>query len=287
MNFRNEINTYLSSSAPAIYRLIGYNVLIYLVFGILNLILFLSGSTGISSISTYFMLPASFSNLMYQPWSIVTYLFLHENFFHILFNMLWLYWIGGILQEYLGSRKVTEAYFAGGIFGGFIYLLAYLLIPVLHQNTEHVFALGASASVLAIVFATATLLPDFGIQLLFFGNVKLKWLALITVALDLISIPNGNAGGHIAHIGGAIAGFLYIKFLYRRGGHLVPDSFLNMFSPGTKLKVVKNDGKTSSATYSSKPSQQEIDHILDKISKTGYDSLSKKEKETLFKASKD
>jgi membrane associated rhomboid family serine protease len=222
---------------------------------------------------------------MLQPWSLITYMFMHDSFFHILFNMLWLYWIGGILQEYLGNRKVIESYLSGGIFGGLLYIITYNLFPVFKDQISFTYAIGASAGVLAVVVATATLLPDYAISLLFFGPVKLKYLALISIVLDFISIPNGNAGGHIAHIGGALAGFLFIRYLYQRGGHLFPDKLFNLFEKKPNFKVHsgnKMKGHTVNIT-----SQQEIDAILDKISKSGYDSLSKKEKEILFKASKD
>lgn len=288
MNLQQEIRSFFSVSGNAIRRIILINVCVFVLFGLVNLLLFLSNTDGTwwTTFTRYLMLPASFSQLGYQPWSFITYMFLHESFFHILFNMLWLYWIGSILEEYLGNRKVYEAYLSGGVFGGLIYIIAYSVFPVFQVNAVNTFAIGASASVLAIVFATATLLPDYGIHLLFFGNVKLKWLALISVILDLISIPNGNAGGHIAHIGGALAGFLYIRFLYKRGGHLFPDWLFKLFEPRSRLKVHSVNKEFKQATQKL-PSQGDVDAILDKISKSGYDSLSKREKEILFKASKD
>jgi hypothetical protein len=142
--------------------------------------------------------------------------------------------------------------------------------------------MGASAGVLSIIVATATLLPEYAIQLLFFGAVRLKWLALITVVLDFIGIPSGNAGGHIAHIGGALFGFLYIKYLYQK--NILPHWLTNIFKRKSKLKV--HYKTTFMKTGNEVPTEEDIDDILDKISKSGYDSLSKKEKELLFKASK-
>ncbi len=228
---------------------------------------------------------------MFQPWSILTYMFLHDGFMHILFNMLWLYWVGSLLQEYLGNTKTYEAYFLGGISGGLLYLLAYNLLPVFSANVSYSFALGASAGVLAVVCAAATLLPDYNFQLLFFGNVKLKYIALISVLLDLISIPQGNAGGHIAHLGGALFGYLFIKLIYANNNlsyrlDALFDGFLNLFSSKPKIKIQHKTTFMKTAT-NAKPSQADVDVILDKISKSGYESLSQTEKETLFKASKD
>jgi membrane associated rhomboid family serine protease len=212
-------------------------------------------------------------------------MFLHDGFFHLLFNMLWLYWIGQIMHEYLGNRKIYEAFFAGGVAGALTFIISYNVFPVFQHVRDVQFAVGASAGVLAVVVATATLLPEYGIQLLFFGNVKLKYIALITIVLDLISIPQGNQGGHIAHLGGALFGFIYIKYIYKYG-NLIPDSWLNVFQRKNKIKIYH---RTTYMKVQSddKPTQQEIDAVLDKISRSGYDSLSKREKEILFKASKD
>lgn len=287
MNLLNEIKHTFSSNDNAIRRIIIINIAVFLTFAIINAISYLLtiDSTLIGGFKRYLMLPASFSVFIRQPWSILTCMFLHDGFIHILFNMLWLFWIGSLMHEYLGNRKVYEAYFAGGIFGGFIYMLAYHVFPVFSESINGSYALGASAGVLSIVMATATLLPDYPIQLLLFGTVRLKYIALVSVLLDLISIPQGNAGGHIAHIGGALFGFLYIKYIYKYG-NLVPDKVLKWFERKPKLKVHYRT-TYQRAESDPKPSQEDIDMILDKINKSGYDSLSKKEKEILFKASKD
>ena len=163
-------------------------------------------------------------------------------------------------------------------------MLCYNIFPAFSSSVETNFALGASAGVLSIVVATATLLPEYPIQLFLFGSVRLKWLALVSVMLDLIQIPSGNAGGHFAHIGGAIFGFLYIKYIYGKIG--LPAWVGNIFSNKPKMKV-HYASQQKNTTAKNEPSQEDIDMILDKISKSGYDSLSKKEKELLFKASKE
>lgn len=283
MNNWTEIKHQLKSGDNPVIQLIAWNAGIFLLSGLLNLLLFLTGSEQhqMHHWLLYLMLPASFAQFILQPWSLFTYLFLHDHFFHILFNMLWLYWLGGLLWEYLGKRKFLESYFGGGIFGGMIYMLLFNLIPAFDLQLSHTYALGASASVLAVVVAAATLLPDYTVQLLFFGRVRLKWIALASVVIDLISIPNGNAGGHLAHLGGALFGFMYIRFLYKFGGYLVPDKVYQLFRKKQKIRI-----HHKADSHSSTPSQHEIDAILDKISRSGYDSLTKKEKETLFKASK-
>jgi membrane associated rhomboid family serine protease len=286
MNILDEIKYTFNKSNNAIRKIILVNVAVFLLMGIIDLIVFFSGGAGrdmIASLLQYLMLPAALQTLIVQPWSIITYMFLHDGFFHILFNMLWLFWIGNLLHEYIGNRKVYEAYFGGGVFGGLLFIICYNIFPIFEAALPHAYSLGASAGVLSVVVATATLLPNYPINLLLFGEVKLKYIALFMVIIDIISIPQSNAGGHIAHIGGALFGFLYIKYLYQ-DKHLLPSWIRNLFVKKSKVKVHYRSTYTK-AEPADKPSQEEIDLILDKISKSGYDSLSKKEKEILFKAS--
>lgn len=288
MNLFQEIKYNYLQSNHAVKRIIAINVAVFLVLAVVNVFSFLLKS-GIStqSFTTYFTLPATLSAYIYKPWSLLTYMFLHDGFLHILFNMLWLFWMGNLLHEYLGNKRVYQSYFLGGIFGGLIYIVAYNVFPAFSEAKQTAYALGASAGVLSVVVSAATLLPNYEIRLLFLGDVKLKWIALVSVVLDLISIPNGNAGGHIAHLGGALFGFLFIKYLYT---NTVFDKFFdkigNLFSKKSKLKVhYKTTQKGDKVNLH--VTQQEVDLILDKISKSGYESLSKREKEILFKASND
>lgn len=288
MNLFQEIKYNYLQSNHAVKRIIAINVAVFLVLAVVNVFSFLLKS-GIStqSFTTYFTLPATLSVFLYKPWSLLTYMFLHDGFLHILFNMLWLFWMGNLLHEYLGNKRVYQSYFLGGIFGGLIYMLAYNVFPAFSEAKQTAYALGASAGVLSVVVSAATLLPNYEVRLLFLGDVKLKWIALVSVVLDLISIPNGNAGGHIAHLGGALFGFLFIKYLYT---NTVFDKFFdkigNLFSKKAKLKVhYKTTQKGDKVSLH--VTQQEVDLILDKISKSGYESLSKREKEILFKASND
>lgn len=287
MTLLEELKYTFNKNNNAVRKIIIVNVAVFLLTALVNVFMFFAGIVGdtMNPALQHFMLPAALGKLLMQPWSIVTYMFLHDGFFHILFNMLWLFWLGNLLHEYIGNQKVYEAYFGGGIVGGILFLICYNVFPVFENAISGAYALGASAGVLSIVVATATLLPNYPIQLLLFGTVRLKYIALVTVMLDVVSIPQQNPGGHIAHLGGALFGYLYIKYLYHEK-HLLPQWLRNLFGKKSKVKIhYRTTYMKTETPY--KPSQEEIDLILDKISKSGYDSLSKKEKEQLFKASND
>lgn len=274
-------------------KLIIINVAVFLIINLSKVAfqLFNIDFSGFDTIIRKLAVPASLNSLITQPWSILTYAFLHENFMHILFNMLWLYWMGNILAEYLGNKKLLSTYILGGISGALLYILFFNIFPLFTNAVNSSVALGASGSVLAITIAVATLLPDYTIFLLFLGPVKMKYIALFSVLLDLISISGSNAGGHIAHLGGALFGFIYIKQLKKgndlaKGFNRVADFISNIFNPKPKMKVAyKNYGTKKNSAARNEPDQETIDRILDKISQSGYTSLTKEEKELLFKAS--
>lgn len=267
-------------SGNPLFLLIGINVLIFIVINLFAAGGYLfSGHTAAADwLTRQLSMPAYLPELPFKFWTIITYMFTQREFFHLLFNMLWLYWMGIIFLDFLNKRQFIFTYLAGGLMGALFYLLAYNLFPVFNEIVQNSFILGSSASVMAIVAATATLVPDFSIRLLLFGNVRLKYLALAYFVLDIISMGGGNPGGSIAHIGGALLGFIYIKQL--QGGRDLSD----ILKKRSKLKVVKNTN--SDPVSSGSPDQDSIDRILDKISRSGYESLSKTEKEQLFKASK-
>ena len=274
----------------AIIRIIMVNVAVFVVFGILNSLLGLFNSNGIIKlVLDWLVLPASFSRYIYQPWSLLTYTFLHEGFLHILFNMLWFYWIGQLLQQYLGNPKTYQAYFMGAISGGLVYMVSYHVFPYLIPSVEISTARGASAGVLSVVFATATLLPEYELSLFLIGSVRLKYIALFTLLLDLISIPYDNPGGHIAHIGGAAFGYFYIKQIYANNflsGFF--DWIENLFKPKEKsnLKIHHRSGYMK-VNSNEKPTQAEVDRILEKINQKGLSYLSDKEKDILKNFGKD
>jgi membrane associated rhomboid family serine protease len=278
-------------------RLMLINAVIFLLVSIISLFTYLFATeTGViaapalSIIGKYMALPSSFEVLATKPWTIITYMFLQEDFFHLLFNLIMLYFGGLLFNEYLGEKRLLWTYIAGGISGALFFLVAFNLFPVFESISGIAVAIGASASVLAIIIAVATYVPDYSIHLLFIGKVKLKYVAIIFVLIDLLSIPSGNPGGHIAHLGGATWGFLYAILLKTRGMDLY--RFFNL-SAGVSYKKNTFSSKAHKRPVSDdeynakkKKSQEKIDEILDKISKSGYSSLTKEEKELLFKTSK-
>ncbi len=272
-------------------RIIIVNVAVFLIVNLVRLVLYISGNQeAFPDIINWLAMPVNPELLLYKPWTLLTHVFLHIELGHIFFNMLTLYWFGKIYQEYLGTTKLLPTYIFGGISGGILSIIAFYLLP-----DSGGFNLGASAGVLAVVAATATLLPDYTISLIFIGPVRLKYIALVLVGIDLISIPNMDHTAHIAHIGGAIYGFFYIRQLQKgkdwsTGFNNLLNKLSDILKTKPKIKVVhKNSRPLSDEQYSDykKTKQEIIDQILDKISKSGYESLSKEEKEILFKMSKD
>jgi membrane associated rhomboid family serine protease len=280
-----DIKFKMLHSASRVTRLIWINIIVYLSINIPGVVETFFFRTGFISFYTdkYLLLPSNPTDLWHRAWTPFTYMFMHAGPFHILFNMLWLYWMGQIFEEYLGNKRTVGVYILGGLTGALFFVLAYNLSPLLsHASVGGASLTGASAAVMAIIVATATLLPDYTIFLMFIGPVKLKWLVLFYVILDFLSIAGSNAGGEISHLGGALFGFIYIRQL-QRGNDLV-GFFAGLFKKRSNLKVAaKNNLKNAG----NKPRQEDVDRILDKISQTGYDSLSKQEKEILFRASKD
>lgn len=274
-----ELYIKVFKSGNPLFLFLGINVLIFLFINILKLVSFLAGESGIAEwVVLHLSLPADLSELPFKFWTLATYMFTQEGFFHLLFNMLWLYWLGMIFMDFLNKRQFVYTYLAGGFAGGLLYLLLYNTLPVFQDMASSSILLGSSASVMAVIFATATLLPDFTIRMLFLGNVKLKYLALAYLVLNLLGIGTSNAGGNIAHLGGALMGFVYIRQL--KNGR----DMSNIFKRRSRLKAVKTTGRNPTRT-SAPVDQEVIDRILDKISQSGYESLTKAEKEQLFKAS--
>ena len=228
-----------------------------------------------------------------RPWTIITYMFLHWEFLHILFNMLWLFWFGRIFMHYLTGKQLISTYLIGGIIGAFFILFFFSFSPELQQKIGSP-ALGASAAVMAVVISISVYAPNHTVYMVFLGPVKIKYIALFSILLDILMIASDNAGGHIAHLGGALYGYLFAIQL-RRGKNLgkgfekFVDGIANIFKPRSKMKVsykkTVKDMDDLEYNKSKADKQKEIDRILDKIAKSGYDSLTKKEKETLFKMS--
>lgn len=281
-------------------QLIIINLAVFVIMGVIMVVTNVSGLKELwSVIHEQFSIPARFQEYISRPWTLLTYMFMHDlsGIFHILFNMLIMYWFGRLFVEYLGSDKLIAVYLLGGIAGGVAYLLAYNTIPYYVEQAQafRIGMVGASASVNAIVVATATLVPNYTFFLLFIGPVRIKYIAAIIVFLSFLGTVGNNAGGNIAHLGGALMGFIYMKQLHAGvnwGGWITItlDWFKDLFKEKPKVKVSYRKERSSTAKSPAAEkggyTQEEIDRILDKISEGGYESLTKDEKEKLFNASK-
>jgi len=259
-----------------LYKLIYINVGIFLTYNILIVmcsLFMLDASPSIEKL----ILPSNTNTLIKQPWSIISYMFFHKTFIHLLFNMIWLHFYGKLFLDYFSEKQFLSTYFMGGICGGLLFILSFNYLPAFEIVNQNAKAMGASASVLAIMFAISTHIPNYRIQIPFIGMIKIKYLAFALIILDIISIPKGNAGGHIAHIGGALFGYIYIKQLNKG-----VDISKNLYQIINKIFAMNIFGKKNNI----KKNQNKIDNILEKISKSGYSSLNKNEKEILFNASK-
>jgi membrane associated rhomboid family serine protease len=283
LTFRNGSN---------LTRLIYINIAVFVLITIIAGIGFLLNNQEISwKALDLFSVPASLHVLLARPWTLITYMFTHKDIWHILFNMLWLYWFGRIFLEYLDGRKLVAVYLLGGISGALVYILSFNIFPAFTGVVADSVAIGASASVMAIVIAITAYVPDYTIHLFLFGRIKIKYMALAIFVLTSIMDFSVNSGGKLAHIGGALFGYFYTINLRHgrdigKGFNKMIDFFVTSFKPRKKLKVTH---KKVANEYEYNKVQAEhqklINNILEKISKGGYDSLTKAEKETLFKES--
>ena len=293
MNIYNELRKIVKSGG-IVTQLIAINLALFLTVSLINVFLFLFGRQDIGEqIIIYLSVPANLTSLTLRPWTILTYMFLHESFLHVLFNILWLYWFGIIFLRYFSTRQLAGLYILGGLMGAVVYILSFNIFPVFAEYKFVSYALGASASVIAIVIATACYVPNYTINLIFIGAVKLKWIALDMLVLDIIGITSSNSGGHIAHIGGAIMGWLFIvAFKEKIDLTSWTKWFENLFSrqpkpqkPHLNVSYRRTDNEYD-YNRQKRENQKTVDSILDKISKNGYDCLTKEEKEILFNYSK-
>mgnify|MGYP006050103319 FL=1 len=277
-------------------QLIYINVGVFVVTTLISVFLMLF-NWDVTSWLSYLELPASLSQFLVQPWSLLTYMFLHANALHLLFNMLWLYWFGQLFLAFFSARHFRGLYLLGGLCGGLLYMLAYNVFPYFSPYIHGSYLLGASASVLAIVVATAVREPEYRVNFMFIGAVRLKYVALFMVVTDLLFITSGNGGGHIAHLGGALAGWWFTKSLQKgmditRWINQVFDWLsggIKCSRPAQKPKMKVNRRAKADDQGSNARKQQEseeIDRILDKLKQSGYASLTTEEKKRLFDASK-
>ncbi|MES2733314.1 MAG: rhomboid family intramembrane serine protease, partial [Bacteroidota bacterium] len=278
-------------------QIILINIVVFLVLIILQVVFKLTtASDSIYDVVTeQLFLPSALGRLLYKPWTLFTYFFTHQDIFHILFNMLFLYWFGKLVEEYLGNRRLINLYILGGLVGGFVYIAIYNLSPYFSNQVATSVLLGASGAAYAVVVGAATLMPNYTFHLLLLGPIRIKYIAAFYVVLSFAQSIGDNAGGAIAHLGGALLGFIFIKQL-RNGTDLgrpltaIAEWTNRLFKKRPVMRVTyQNKGKGSYAGYSSPnygvPNQDEIDNILDKISRSGYESLTKEEKQKLFRAS--
>ena len=283
LTFRNGSN---------LTRLIYINIAVFVLLTLVAVSGFLLNNAVISDkVLDFLSVPASLSVLLLRPWTLITYMFTHKDIWHILFNMLWLYSFGRIFLEYLDGRKLVAVYLLGGLSGALVYILSFNIFPAFASVVADSVAIGASASVMAIVIAIAAYVPDYTVQLFLFGRIKIKYLALGIFILTSVMDFSVNSGGKLAHIGGAIFGYFYTINLRHgrdmgKGFNHILDFFVTMFKPRPKLKVTHKKVATEYEYNKIKVEHQKlINSILDKISKGGYDSLTKEEKETLFNES--
>lgn len=283
-----------------VVRLIYINVAVFVIGLLLSVVL------GLFNVNiNYFLrdlyLPADLLQLLRRPWTLITYMFMHAGAWHLLGNMLWLYWFGKLFLYIFSSKHLRGLYVVGGLAGALLYIIAYNLLPAFSAQLYSATLVGASASVLAIAIATAVREPDFRINLMFIGPVKLKYFALFIVLFDVLYVGSNNAGGHLAHLGGALAGWWFVRGLGRgyditHWVNMCIDAIGGLFHKRErkprkpKMKVhVHNATSDRAADYEynarKKEQSDEVDRILEKLKKSGYSSLSEEEKRKLFEAS--
>lgn len=257
-------------------KIIYLNIIFFVIIKVCSSIFFLF-EINTNEFFNKLYLPAEINLIKLQPWSIFSFMFIHLNFVHLIFNMLWLYFIGNIFLQWLDEKQLIFIYLLGGISGGLFFVLCYNYIPLLQKNIENTLALGASASIFAIMMAITIYKPDHKIQIPFIQKIKLKNITIFLTIFYIVSLSGGNTGGYLAHIGGGIFSFIYMKQLD------TSKIFKGIFKNSSKFNE-----KDSDYIYNQKQNKKnkEIDIILEKISKSGYKSLNKKEKEILFKSSK-
>ena len=290
-----------------VIKIIIVNLLVFFTLKLMFVVGFLAQSDAwYHQLMSALQIPAVLSQIIQKPWSLFTYMFVHEGFLHILFNMLWLFWFGQIFMLYLGDNRILPLYIFGGLAGALFFVAAYNLFPVFAAQKNAALMMGASAAAMALVFGAVAINPDHQVGLILFGLVRIKYLAFFTLLLDVISIPSGNAGGHLAHIGGAAAGFFYVKLLQSgydilslprigKAGKKPKLSDMRVSSSHAYVRMQPAEPATGKSIRRSIPKQdpsaaentdqERLDEILDKISQSGYDSLSREEKEFLFKFS--
>ena len=278
-----------------VVRLIYINVAAFIVSTLLSVVLGLFAVPATEFLRNLY-LPADLLQLLRRPWTIITYMFMHAGIWHLLGNMLWLYWFGKLFLYFFSAKHLRGLYVVGGLLGGLLYIVAYNIFPIFNSQLYSATLVGASASVLAIAIAAAVREPEYRINLMFVGAVRLKYFALFIVLFDILYVGSNNAGGHIAHLGGALAGWWFARGINRgyditHWANISMDTIGRLFSKQErkpKMKVHSQNSRTADYEYNAhkKAQSNEVDRILDKLKQSGYSSLSDEEKRRLFEASK-
>jgi membrane associated rhomboid family serine protease len=296
---------FLREDGNALVMLIAINLVVFVLFAFVNVIYFFSFQKDAAALQYHndiysnLALPASFHALLRKPWTIITHMFYHEDVWHIISNMLWLWAFGFIMQDLTGNKKIVPVYIYSGLLGAVAYMVSFHFIPSFKPSLDVAHAIGASAGIMGIAVATTVIAPGYRIFPMLNGGIPVWILTMIFLIIDLATIPGGiNSGGHIAHLGGALGGFLFIFFLRRGydGSEWMNRSyewFNNLFNPDkpAKNKKIKDQlfykPKTQPYKKTLNLTQQRIDEILDKISQKGYHHLTEDEKELLKRASQE
>ena len=270
-----------------IFKIILLCTVVFFCFETVHLIYWVGKNPlGFENIIRFFALPFSFHGIITHPWSVICFMFMHADVSHILWNMLFLYWFGEIYRLYMRDRRILPLFVFGSLAGAALSVLMFHLLPPLRLKISTDYMVGASAGIQAIMFAATALNPDHRVRMLFIGYIPLKYVTLGFFLMDYLALTYGNAGGEIAHIGGALFGFLYIKSLQAGTDWFTPfDKIAALFRPKSKLKATYVSDRKEKKEGPSDNEQKRLDQILDRIAKSGYNSLSKEEKDFLFKFS--
>lgn len=282
----------LYKSGDGLFKLLFINVIVFVSIAAVKSILFMMGIDN-STIITYLSLPASFGTLVVRPWTLVTYMFTHQEPMHLIMNMLWLYWFGKIFLQFLDFKKLLNLYIVGGVAGGLLFMAIFNISPRLVNELNMAYLYGASSSVVAIVIGAATFTPNYKIRLMFIGDVKIKYIAIASLIAYTSGLTGKNIGGGLSHIGGAVWGYIFITEL-KKGKHITKsldnliDLISGLFTKRSKLKVKYRhprgfrNRESEEREYNNRYSSKEISAIISKISESGYESLTEDEKRAIF-----
>ena len=274
-----DIKNIIQQPGNGLMKIIVANGAIFIALMIARVGLLIAGESGLfDAFFAQVSLPSSLDLIIQRPWSLITYFFLHIEIFHLIFNMMFLYWFGTIIQDFIGNKRLVQLFFYGGLAGAAAFILAMNTVSFFIAKGPN-FLNGASAGVFAVVVAAATIRPNYQVHLLLLGQVRIKYIAAFYVLWSFIETTGSNAGGNIAHLGGAILGFIFAK------------NFLAASKPQAIFEIkIKEFAQVVNQQFQARKEpetvpEDELNAILDKISQSGYDSLSDYEQKRLFKAS--